>query len=151
MPDTFAGNRTLLPYRGVGDGINICKSYWLEFRIRGFPFTDSHDFKFVTFYVPSLYNKMASEFIAELQKIPPVTRFLCASQLAVSLPVMLQLVSPRQVIFIWPFVIKNYEVILRLDEWRNGCSDLPGQIWRIFTSFFLGGSGINFIFEFVML
>jgi len=37
------------------------------------------------------------------------------------------------VVFVWQYVIKNWE------------------IWRIMTSFFLGGSGINFIFEFVML
>ncbi|KIM78212.1 hypothetical protein PILCRDRAFT_824690 [Piloderma croceum F 1598] len=76
---------------------------------------------------------MASDFAAELMKIPPVTRFLCAAQLAVSLPVMLQLVSATDVVLIWRSVIQRYE------------------IWRIFTSFFLGGSGINFIFDFIML
>jgi hypothetical protein len=52
---------------------------------------------------------MASEFIAELLKIPPVTRFLCATQLAVTLPVMLQLVSPARVVLIWKLVTKRYE------------------------------------------
>ena len=53
---------------------------------------------------------MASEIKAELLKIPPVTRFLCASQLVVSLPVMLQILSPYQVVFVWQLVIKRYEV-----------------------------------------
>lgn len=57
---------------------------------------------------------MSSEFVAELLKIPPVTRFLCAAQLAVSLPVMLQLVSPYQVVLIWRLVIKQYEVSYHL-------------------------------------
>jgi len=76
---------------------------------------------------------MTSQFVAELLKIPPVTRFLCAAQLAVSLPVMLKLVSPFRVLLLWNSVTKNLE------------------IWRIFTNFFLGGAGINFIFDFVML
>ncbi|KII91311.1 hypothetical protein PLICRDRAFT_38050 [Plicaturopsis crispa FD-325 SS-3] len=75
---------------------------------------------------------MAS-FKAELMKIPPVTRFLCASSLAVTLPVMLQLLSPYKVVFIRQLVTRRWEV------------------WRLFTSFFLGSSGINFVFDFVML
>lgn len=53
---------------------------------------------------------MAAEFTAELLKIPPVTRFLCASQLAVSLSTMLTIVSPYKVILIWPLVLKRFEV-----------------------------------------
>jgi len=76
---------------------------------------------------------MASEIASELLKIPPVTRFLCAAQLVVSLPVMLKILSPFHVVLVWKYVFNNL------------------QIWRIFTNFFLGGSGINFIFDFVML
>ncbi|KAI0371279.1 hypothetical protein BV20DRAFT_1035297 [Pilatotrama ljubarskyi] len=72
-------------------------------------------------------------FMDEIRKIPPVTRFLCASKLAVSLPVMLQIVSPYAVVFVKELVTRKYE------------------IWRVFTSFFFGSSGINFIFDFVML
>lgn len=66
----------------------------------------------VTLLWPTLLSirTMASEIKAELLKIPPVTRFLCASQLAVSLPVMLQILSPYQVVFVWQFVIQRFEV-----------------------------------------
>ena len=53
---------------------------------------------------------MASEIKAELLKIPPVTRFLCASQLAVSLPVILQILSPYQLVFVWQLVTQRFEV-----------------------------------------
>jgi hypothetical protein len=59
-------------------------------------------------------------FWSEIQKIPPVTRFLCGSTLAVSLPVMLQVVSPYKIVFVREFVTSNFE------------------IWRPLTSFFLG-------------
>ncbi|KAI0777205.1 DER1-domain-containing protein [Trametes elegans] len=72
-------------------------------------------------------------FMDEIRKIPPVTRFLCASSLAVTLPVMLQVVSPYKVLFVKELVTRRYEV------------------WRVFTSFFLGSSGINFVFDLVML
>ncbi|EIN08950.1 DER1-domain-containing protein [Punctularia strigosozonata HHB-11173 SS5] len=72
-------------------------------------------------------------FWAEIRKIPPVTRFLCASSLAVSLPVMAQLVSPWKVVYVQQLVTKKWE------------------IWRLWSSFFLGSSGINYIFDFVML
>ncbi|TDL22063.1 DER1-domain-containing protein [Rickenella mellea] len=74
-----------------------------------------------------------SSFMDEIRKIPPVTRFLGASTLAVSLPVMLQLVSPYSVLFVKRFVVENF------------------QLWRMYTSFFYAGSGITFLFEFIML
>ena len=46
----------------------------------------------------------------ELKKIPPVTRFLCASSLAVSVPVMLGLVSPYTVLFAPQYVLQRFEV-----------------------------------------
>ncbi|KAH9849597.1 DER1-domain-containing protein [Lenzites betulinus] len=76
---------------------------------------------------------MSNSFMDEIRKIPPVTRFLCASSLAVTLPVLLQIVPIYKVLFVKEFVTQKFE------------------IWRIFTSFFLGSSGINFIFDFAML
>ncbi|TFK49325.1 DER1-domain-containing protein [Heliocybe sulcata] len=78
-------------------------------------------------------HQASSGFLNEIQKIPPVTRFLCGSTLVVTLPVMLQLVSPYTVIFVKALVLSRL------------------QLWRVFTSFFLGSSGINFIFDFAML
>ncbi|GBE87386.1 Uncharacterized derlin-like protein [Sparassis crispa] len=72
-------------------------------------------------------------FWDEIRKVPPVTRFLCGSSLAVTLPVMLQVLSPYHVVFVQELVTRRYE------------------LWRVFTSFFLGSSGINYIFDIVML
>ncbi|KAI0747016.1 hypothetical protein C8Q80DRAFT_1105542 [Daedaleopsis nitida] len=66
------------------------------------------------------------------EHIPPVTRFLCGSLLSVSLPMMAQLVSPYKLLFVKQLVTEKYE------------------LWRVFTSFFIGGSGINFIFDVAM-
>jgi len=62
-----------------------------------------------------------------------VTRFLCASSLGITLPVMLNLLSPFKVVFLSSLVLRRWE------------------IWRIYTSFFYGGSGLQYIFDFVML
>ncbi|KAI0698039.1 Der1-like family-domain-containing protein [Cerioporus squamosus] len=70
--------------------------------------------------------------VDEIMKIPPVTRFLCGSLLGVSLPMMMQIVSPYKLLFVRELVTQRYE------------------IWRVFTSFFIGGSGINFIFDLAM-
>jgi hypothetical protein len=56
----------------------------------------------------------------ELRKIPPVTRFLCISSLAVTLAVLLELASVSDVVFNRDLVGKKF------------------QIWRVYTSFFLG-------------
>ncbi|PCH44803.1 DER1-domain-containing protein [Wolfiporia cocos MD-104 SS10] len=69
----------------------------------------------------------------EISKIPPVTRFLCGSSLAVTVPVLLEIVSPYKILFVKELVTGRWEV------------------WRVFTSFFLGSGGINYIFEFIML
>jgi Derlin-2/3 len=52
---------------------------------------------------------MADQFFAELRKIPPVTRFLCASSLGITLPVMLNLLSPYKVLFVSGLVLKRLE------------------------------------------
>ncbi|KAI0634838.1 DER1-domain-containing protein [Trametes polyzona] len=72
-------------------------------------------------------------FMDEIRKIPPVTRFLCASSLAVTVPVLLQVLPVYKVVFMKEYVTRRFEV------------------WRVFTSFFLGSSGINFIFDLAML
>ncbi|KAJ7222055.1 Der1-like family-domain-containing protein [Mycena haematopus] len=74
-----------------------------------------------------------NEFLAEIRKIPPVTRFVCISCLSVSLSVMGGLVSGYKVIYTYKSAFEQL------------------QIWRVYTSFFLGSSGINYIFELVML
>ena len=76
-------------------------------------------------------------FMDEIRKIPPVTRFLCAASLAVTLPVLLQLVHPYKIIFVKEFVTQKFEVshtllynyedrLLRaghrgVGRWRNVC------------------------------
>jgi len=72
-------------------------------------------------------------FWDEIRKIPPVTRFLCGSSLAVTVPVLLEILPPYQIVFFKDLVTKRFE------------------IWRVFTSFFLGSHGIGYIFDFVML
>lgn len=49
-------------------------------------------------------------FVEELRKIPPVTRFLCGSLLSVTLPMILQVVSPYKLLFVREYVTKRYEV-----------------------------------------
>ncbi|OCH88379.1 DER1-domain-containing protein [Obba rivulosa] len=72
-------------------------------------------------------------FADEIRKIPPVTRFLCGASLAVTLPALAQLVPPYSLIFVKELVTQRLE------------------IWRPFTSFFLGSSGLGYLFEIVML
>jgi len=72
-------------------------------------------------------------FWDELRKIPPVTRFMCGSSLAVTIPVMMQLLSPYKVVFVRALVTQRFE------------------LWRVWSSFFFGGSGLNYLFELVML
>jgi len=77
-------------------------------------------------------------FWNEIRKIPPVTRFLCGSSLAVSLPVMLQLLSPYKVIFVREFVTQQFEVCFHV---QKVCLRSDGaQLWRIWSSFFFGGT-----------
>jgi len=73
------------------------------------------------------------QFIAEIKKIPPVTRFVCGSSLGVTLSVLVNAVAPYSVLFTKDLVLKKF------------------QLWRLYTAFFLGGGGLNYIFEFIML
>jgi len=72
-------------------------------------------------------------FWAEINKIPPVTRFLCASSLVVTIPVILQFISLYPLLFVRHSVITKWE------------------IWRLWTSFFIGNTNITYIFDFFML
>lgn len=56
----------------------------------------------------SILLKMS--FMDEIRKIPPVTRFLCASSLAVTLPVLLQILPIYKVVFVKEFVTQKFEV-----------------------------------------
>jgi len=71
--------------------------------------------------------------IAEIKKIPPVTRFMCISLVGLTLSTMLGLVSPY-----------NYVYYSKLVMYRF-------QIWRLWSSFFLSGGGITFIFNLLFL
>lgn len=68
----------------------------------------------------------------EIRKIPPVTRTLVGATLGMTFPIILTLLPGYWVLFIWKLVKR-------------------GQVWRIPTSFFYGGSGIPFLFNIVML
>lgn len=74
-----------------------------------------------------------SELSREIKKIPPVTRFLCGGSLALTLPVMLKVLNSSKIIFWWPYITNGFE------------------IWRIPTSFLFGSTGLNYLFDLVML
>ena len=57
-------------------------------------------------------------FMDEIRKIPPVTRFLCGSSLAVSVPVMLQMLSPYRVVFVKELVMNRLEVCITYIDWH---------------------------------
>lgn len=68
-------------------------------------------------------------FIAEIKKIPPVTRFCVVSLVGLTVPVMLNVLNPEKLVYFGPWVWKGL------------------QLWRLPTSFFFGSTNINFIFE----
>jgi Derlin-2/3 len=72
-----------------------------------------------------------------IRSIPPVTRFLCGSSLAVTLPIMLQILSLRRLILVWPLVIQRFEV--RLPTLGGYIRSEGAQLWRVWTTFFFGG------------
>jgi hypothetical protein len=51
------------------------------------------------------------DIVAELKKIPPVTRFLCASSLAVTGATIASVISLYSVIFAKELVLKKFEVL----------------------------------------
>ena len=50
------------------------------------------------------------QFVAELRKIPPITRFLCGSSLAVTIPVLMNIVAPYKLLFVRELVMKKFQV-----------------------------------------
>ena len=54
------------------------------------------------------------DILAELKKIPPVTRFLCGSSLAVTGATIATIVSPYSVVFVKELVLQRFEVQLFL-------------------------------------
>lgn len=69
----------------------------------------------------------------ELKKLPPVTRTVLAAVFAVTLPVLLQLVS------IYPVVFVPQRITTKL------------ELWRLVTPFLYGGKGIPLIFDAFLL
>jgi Derlin-2/3 len=76
-------------------------------------------------------------FWDEIRKIPPVTRFLCGSSLAVTLSVMLQLLSAYKVVFVRELVMQRFEVCSHTQ--KGSLHSDEAQLWRIWSSFFFGG------------
>lgn len=69
----------------------------------------------------------------ELKKIPPVTRFLCGVTIVETVTTMLEIVSVYRVVYARQLAFGK------------------GEYWRIFTSFFYGGTGFAFLFDMMML
>ncbi|KAF7319282.1 Derlin [Mycena chlorophos] len=74
-----------------------------------------------------------NDLVAEIKKIPPVTRLLCISSVAVTVPVMAKMLSPYHIFY------SSEKVFWEL------------EVWRLYTSFFLGSGGLNYLFELAML
>lgn len=53
-----------------------------------------------------------AEIIAEINKIPPVTRFLVLSSLGITVPAILSLVPVHKLLFITPLITQRWEVSL---------------------------------------
>ena len=51
-----------------------------------------------------------SDVFAEIMKVPPVTRFLVGSSLAVTVPTLLHIASPYRYMFVYELVRYKYEV-----------------------------------------
>ena len=81
----------------------------------------------------STYDTGLAQIMADLQRaflsLPPVTRTVLAGVAAVTLPPMLALVSPYQLIFYWPAIRHKF------------------QLWRLVTPFLYAGSGISALFN----
>ncbi|KAF7348628.1 Derlin [Mycena venus] len=73
------------------------------------------------------------DFLAEIRKIPPVTRVLCISCLSIFLGVFMGLVSEYKLMYTFSLVFEKF------------------QIWRLYTSFLLGRRDISYIFDLFVL
>ncbi|KAH8101787.1 DER1-domain-containing protein [Cristinia sonorae] len=72
-------------------------------------------------------------FMEEIMKIPPVTRFLCASSLVVTGPVLVHMMAPYKWYYVKEYVTKGYE------------------FWRLATTFCLGSPGLQYLFDLITL
>jgi len=68
-------------------------------------------------FLPPTYTRPPAAFqmdqiLAELKKIPPVTRFICGSSLAVTGVTIANIVSPYSILFVRELVFKKFEVRL---------------------------------------
>lgn len=87
--------------------------------------------------------------VAEIRKIPPVTRILCASSLGITIPVLLNILPPHKVLFVRALVLKKFEARIPLLYHPTLQSrPIAEQIWRLFTSFFLGSQSGDFVYCF---
>ncbi|BGP55890.1 hypothetical protein JCM8202_002679 [Rhodotorula sphaerocarpa] len=69
----------------------------------------------------------------ELAKIPPFTRTVVGGILAVTVPVLLQVLSPYTIAFLPDRIANRFE------------------LWRLVTPFWYGGGGLNLVFSLVMV
>lgn len=107
------------------------------------------------------------QFLAELRKIPPVTRFVTGSSLAVTLSVIMKAVSPYTVLFVKKYVFKNFQVLLYSFNLSSNLFSLPRyggftprSSWEVcfillfvpeYCTYEIIGGGFNYLFELVML
>ncbi|KAJ8088876.1 hypothetical protein PM082_014122 [Marasmius tenuissimus] len=76
---------------------------------------------------------MPDGILAALRKIPPLTRFLCGSYVGITGLVLSNIVARDRVLYVARLVYQSFE------------------IWRLYTSFFLGSFGLSVIFEVAFL
>lgn len=69
----------------------------------------------------------------QLAKIPPFTRTVVGGILAVTVPVLLQVLSPYTIAFLPDRIANRFE------------------LWRLVTPFWYGGGGLNLVFSLVMV
>ena len=83
---------------------------------------------FVTVYLVAM-----DQFVAELRKVPLITRVLVGSTLAVTIPEVLELLSRATIYFGPRLIYSRY------------------QLWRAYTTFFYAGRGLGMVFSIIML
>jgi len=71
--------------------------------------------------------------VEDIKKVPPVTRFLCGTTMVITLSTMLAVVERRSLVYTKGLVVGRW------------------QIWRVFTSFFHGGTGVGLLMNAYML
>jgi len=59
------------------------------------------------------------QIMAEIRKIPPVTRFLTGSSLVISIPVLMNIVPRYMIVFFPQLVFRKLEVGLAFQSYMN--------------------------------